>query len=285
MIFNISNQSKYAKLYIKMVETLLMRNKTKASTKEIYGSAEGHHIIPVSFNLGGEKDKTNIVFCSPREHFVLHLLLTKMFDDEKKYKMMKAVTRFAQNGNCQNRKLNSWEYNKLRLIAKDAASGKNSPMFGKPGTTLNKKCYNNGINNIFLAEFDEIPAGFCVGSKMKNQIGITNGIENAMITEGELIPDGWNLGSYTKGNPSKLKNRVIGKYDETRIAAAKKGSENRMYITDGISDKKISILLEIPNGWIRGRTNTGLNREKYKCDLCDIWLDIGNLSKHKKSHQ
>lgn len=283
IIYNISNKSKYTNLYITIIENLLIKNISRKSTKEMYGAAEAHHILPKSFNLGGKKDKQNIVFCSPREHFILHLILIKMFNEEKQYKMKKAISCFIQNGNCQQRKFNSWEYTKIRLIASEASTGKNNPRFGKPGTVLNKKCYTNGIVDIFLSEFAEIPIGFAKGSKRKNEISITNGIENKRIFKEEKIPIGWEIGSCTKGNPSKLKNRVLGKYDEKRINAAKEALQNKMFITNGIIDKKINIFEKIPFGWYRGRTNGIFSKEKIKCKFCDRYFNIGNLTKHIKN--
>ena len=47
---------------------------------------EKHHIIPRS--LGGSNAKSNIVCITPREHFVCHLLLTKMTYGKTKEKMV-----------------------------------------------------------------------------------------------------------------------------------------------------------------------------------------------------
>ena len=44
------------------------------------GYTESHHILPKS--LGGSDEKTNLVDLSAREHYICHLLLTKMFDKD-----------------------------------------------------------------------------------------------------------------------------------------------------------------------------------------------------------
>lgn len=41
---------------------------------------ERHHITPKS--LGGSNDPTNLVLLTPREHYVAHLLLTRMYDGD-----------------------------------------------------------------------------------------------------------------------------------------------------------------------------------------------------------
>jgi hypothetical protein len=51
---------------------------------------EKHHIIPRS--LGGTNEESNIVKLTAREHFICHLLLTKMTQGRNKHKMSKALT-------------------------------------------------------------------------------------------------------------------------------------------------------------------------------------------------
>ena len=53
------------------------------------GYVEKHHIIPRT--LGGKNDKANIVVLTAREHFVCHLLLTKMLTDGNRHKMVYAL--------------------------------------------------------------------------------------------------------------------------------------------------------------------------------------------------
>lgn len=65
---------------------LLINN---AKNRKIDGYTEKHHIIPSS--LGGTNDADNLVTLTPREHFVCHLLLTKMVDGENKKKMSYAL--------------------------------------------------------------------------------------------------------------------------------------------------------------------------------------------------
>ena len=57
----------------------------KAKNRIIGGYTEKHHIIPSS--LGGTNDNENLVSLTAREHFVCHLLLTKMTTGNAKYKM------------------------------------------------------------------------------------------------------------------------------------------------------------------------------------------------------
>jgi len=82
---------------------------------------ERHHIVPKS--LGGINSKSNLVKLTAREHFVCHLLLTKMVLGANIHKMLSAVTKFRQARDYQQRILTSWEYKKIRECAIAARTG------------------------------------------------------------------------------------------------------------------------------------------------------------------
>ena len=63
-------ENKYTKCYYKIIDRALSR---EIDSKKYY---EKHHIVPKS--LGGDNSKSNLVYLSAKEHFVCHLLLTKM---------------------------------------------------------------------------------------------------------------------------------------------------------------------------------------------------------------
>ncbi len=70
--------NKYTKWYYEIIS----RAKTRTLAP---GYSEDHHIIPTC--LGGTNKLENLVTLTPREHFVCHLLLTKMTVGQHKYKM------------------------------------------------------------------------------------------------------------------------------------------------------------------------------------------------------
>jgi hypothetical protein len=79
---------------------------------------EKHHIIPRCMN--GSDDENNLVPLTAREHFICHLLLTKMvYDKNYHYKLCMAVWSFTLGNKNQKEKrdlnLNSWWYEKVRL--------------------------------------------------------------------------------------------------------------------------------------------------------------------------
>lgn len=73
--------NKYTRIYYKIIERAKVRN--------IPNYTEKHHIIPKS--LGGSDNKDNLVSLTGREHFVCHLLLTKMTMGKDRSKMVLAV--------------------------------------------------------------------------------------------------------------------------------------------------------------------------------------------------
>ena len=78
--------NKYSKWYNSIIDKAQKRNWNKV---DFY--VEKHHIIPKS--LGGIDDKNNLVTLTAREHFICHLLLTKITSGQEKYKMISAYSK------------------------------------------------------------------------------------------------------------------------------------------------------------------------------------------------
>jgi hypothetical protein len=79
-------ENKYTTWYLRLVD--------RARTRQLSGYTEKHHVIPRS--LGKSDD---VVVLTAREHLICHLLLTKMYEDEAKYKMQWALHRMNQKSN------------------------------------------------------------------------------------------------------------------------------------------------------------------------------------------
>lgn len=82
------------------------------------GYTESHHILPKS--LGGSDDKANLVDLSAREHYICHLLLTKMFDkDTPEYNKMVYAYMMMCNARTElqerNYKINSRLYENYKI--------------------------------------------------------------------------------------------------------------------------------------------------------------------------
>lgn len=100
-------QNKYTAIYYSIIE------KSRSRILEDY--FEKHHVIPRS--LGGSNELDNIVKLTAREHFICHLLLTKIVVGADKSKMYQAAWMMAcVHGNGQERyRVNNRTYEKLRL--------------------------------------------------------------------------------------------------------------------------------------------------------------------------
>lgn len=99
-------ENKYTNTYYNLISTAAEKDRSKS--ENYY---ESHHIIPRS--LGGSNEKSNLVLLTPREHYIAHLLLTKMCEGNFKYKMIWAlhVLTFAKD-----QKLYSRSYDLVRRL-------------------------------------------------------------------------------------------------------------------------------------------------------------------------
>ena len=76
-LVSVSIQNKYLDIYIRLINRAAARAGTKQEAQTLIGYCELHHIIPRSFNLGGESDKDNMVYLTAKEHIIVHRLLCK----------------------------------------------------------------------------------------------------------------------------------------------------------------------------------------------------------------
>lgn len=106
------NNSKYTRWYYNII------NNAITNTRE--GYTEKHHIIPKS--LGGSNDKTNIVKLTAREHFICHMLLTKMVITGKD-KMAYAAWQLGRSLYLKDIKISSKTYQVLKEQLSKAKTG------------------------------------------------------------------------------------------------------------------------------------------------------------------
>lgn len=86
IIQDIAQHNKYTKWYVAIIK----------NAKPMDGYQERHHILPKCFNMGGEVDEDNIVMLTAREHYICHLLMTRMFTNKRKrYQMILAFVRMS----------------------------------------------------------------------------------------------------------------------------------------------------------------------------------------------
>lgn len=90
---------------------------------------ELHHIIPKC--CGGKSVKENLVFLTPKEHYVCHQLLMKLFPEEASLLFVThMMTRKSSKYNRDNKEY-SWIKNRRSLVASETAKGKKRGKYSK----------------------------------------------------------------------------------------------------------------------------------------------------------
>ena len=99
-----------------------------ARQREIVGYCERHHIIPRC--MGGSDCETNIVKLTAREHFVCHVLLTKMVDDQTILsKLAFAAWQQSRSAKYHGVRITSRSYNTLRKLLSESYKGRKRKPF------------------------------------------------------------------------------------------------------------------------------------------------------------
>jgi len=108
--------NKYTTWYYNIIELAIKKRKVPVDG-EYY---ESHHILPKSIFPKYKSNKSNLVYLTPKEHFICHLLLTKMTYGRNRYKMSKALTmlmHIKQIGDRSKYSINSRWYDYQRRLA------------------------------------------------------------------------------------------------------------------------------------------------------------------------
>lgn len=147
----------YSKIYNNIIE--------KRTTFPVKGYSEMHHIVPRS--LGGSDDKSNIVSLTAREHFICHLLLTKIYaSGPMHFKMVRAFMMMFVSNSLQQRYNSSRSYAKLKeewsKIISESQSGNGNSQYGK--MWISNPNFNISIK---INKTDLIPKGYYPGRNLK----------------------------------------------------------------------------------------------------------------------
>lgn len=182
------NNSKYTKWYFSIINKRKITSIIDSDYKEV------HHIIPKK--LGGSNNKKNLVALTPKEHFIVHLLLTKMTKGLDKKYMFHALNLMAYTRKI---KLNSRtysyikkNYSKENLGYKNIMFGKtkeNHPAFGYKHTEEHKKYISNKLKGRkhkeeSIKKMSEKAKGRKLSEETKNKISKANsGFKNFMFNK------------------------------------------------------------------------------------------------------
>lgn len=104
--------------YLRWYQSIVLAAHKRVAT----GYVEKHHIVPRS--LGGTDSVSNIVSLTAREHFVCHMLLTRITSGHHQVLMKFALGKFIQTAPGQKRSFTSCEYNKIREAISQARTGR-----------------------------------------------------------------------------------------------------------------------------------------------------------------
>ena len=89
--------------YRKLYDKIILNSKSKNRIKSSENYFELHHILPKC--CGGTNEKTNLVLLTAKEHFMAHLLLTKIYEGTKFEKKLKyALWMMCSKSDNQKRK-------------------------------------------------------------------------------------------------------------------------------------------------------------------------------------
>lgn len=143
---NYINNNKYSKWYFDIIASIKNEPRKRLKRTDVnFIYYERHHILPKSIYpeyANFRKWPGNLVLLTPKEHFICHLLLTKMFiRKDHTIKMECAIAGFQLDKH--NRKLSSKQYDIIKRISSNGISksklGKPSPIKGiKRNRTWNK---------------------------------------------------------------------------------------------------------------------------------------------------
>ena len=169
--------------YLKVYNNIIFYRKNNQLCDEY---TECHHIIPRS--LGGNNNDENLVNLSAKEHFVCHLLLTKIYkNDFLSYKkMIKAFMMMRCSTKTQKHYISSKIYAKLKnefsKIQSESQSGIGNSQYNT------KWINNNGI----------------IKKICKDKLDF-------------YLSNGWKIGKVDKEERKKIKNLAKRKHNERKI--------------------------------------------------------------------
>jgi hypothetical protein len=217
-ILELSNKSKYAYIYVQLCESRLTR-----ITQTEY--TEKHHMLPKSFKLGGERDMSNVIRFTFREHFIAHRLLSKMFSNKRmKSQMLKAITAFYQKTKFQQRNPNSRQFAIMKAAARESNILINTGRKSSAETKLKQSINNGSRNPLVKAKIAKTKtekygvAGYCNPTQTKStkleKYGSETFVNSNQASQTKLEK----YGTTTYNNWDKTKSTNLEKYGSSNKA-------------------------------------------------------------------
>ena len=203
--------NKYTKWYNQLCKRAVGRQ------LDVY--SEKHHIIPRSF--GGLDEESNLVVLTAREHFVAHLLLTRMTTGMDKSRMFLAVRRMCHwsKHNPRDYTISSRTFEHIKHNAIQYFVGLPSK---KKGTTISEeskqKIRVKRALQVFTPEQNAKKA-----QALKGLLWVNDGVSNKKVkgdTLDQMLRNGWQRGRTQQHITPELKEKL--KMSTTRMWASRK---------------------------------------------------------------
>lgn len=131
-------QNKYTKWYFSIVNRAIKESRCR--TDDYY---ESHHIQPKS--LGGTNCPLNLVYLTPKEHFVCHCLLVRMVEDIKSKHKMACALQYMSNARTTTKhssRLYAIHRQTVIKVLSARYTGNSNPFFGRTHTDALKKYFS-----------------------------------------------------------------------------------------------------------------------------------------------
>lgn len=194
--------NKYSQWY----SNLIHKAKSRKLENTIY--KESHHIIPKS--LGGDDSPNNLVELTLREHYVAHLLLSKMYEGEAARKMYCALwLMLLQEKRKGSRIFEMYRqkyidnFLKTQVVTEETKQKISKNTKGKPKSKTEKlladwerrKLLNLGINNPMFGRKHSAETKKKIAKKAKNRImSEETRLKISISNKGKKLPEGQNVG-------------------------------------------------------------------------------------------
>ena len=235
------------------------------------------HIIPKS--IGGSNKKDNLVLLTPREHYICHKLLIKIYkEDHKKYiSMLRAFLMLStKNIHQEKRYINSKVYEKIKnkLYGENGIlTGSNSTFFGKTHNNRTRKKLSEKKKGELNPQYNKTP--WNKGKNKDNDIKIK---EYSLKQKEHLYnKDRPEMSQETRKKLSdNAKNNDLGKNkSDAHIKNISKTMKN-LVKTDPLYKQRL-----LENSKKAADITRGVPKEKIKCPYCN---KVGGKPAMKRFH-
>jgi hypothetical protein len=213
-------QNKYTRIYYSIISNA----QSRILPDDVY--TEQHHIIPKS--LGGSNEKSNLVALSAKEHYLCHLLLSKMTVGVHKKKMLYAlycITHVRNKGQVTRHIPSAKQYATIKEEWQESIQGRPAHNKGKPMSAEQKEKLRKA--NLGKPSYDRTDA---INEKIsKAQIGISKGKGRISNRKGITM---------STEQKEKIRQTMLGKNTGPRLLAVTQKMQGPKRRICRVSDRK-----------------------------------------------